>query len=55
MSGSAWAPLRNPSFRGLWIGGVLVNFAVSMQNLTMSNPRYEGFNKDGSHFVVTAK
>ena len=27
---------------------------VSTENLTMSNPRYEGFNKDGSKFVVTA-
>jgi LPS export ABC transporter protein LptC/lipopolysaccharide transport protein LptA len=29
--------------------------ALSTENLTMSNPRYEGFNKDGSKFVVTAK
>ena len=29
--------------------------AISTQNLTMSNPRYEGFNKDGSRFTVTAK
>lgn len=29
--------------------------AISTQNLTMSNPRYEGFNKDGSKFSVAAK
>jgi LPS export ABC transporter protein LptC/lipopolysaccharide transport protein LptA len=29
--------------------------AISTENLTMSNPRYEGFNKDGSKYVVTAK
>ncbi|MEQ1614946.1 MAG: LPS export ABC transporter periplasmic protein LptC [Hyphomicrobiaceae bacterium] len=29
--------------------------AISTQNLTMSNPRYEGFNKDGSRFTVAAK
>ena len=29
--------------------------AISTQNLTMSNPRYEGFNKDGSKFTVAAK
>ncbi len=29
--------------------------AVSTENLTMSNPRYEGFNKDGSKYDVTAK
>jgi len=33
MSDSAWAPLRTPAFRTLWIGGILVNFAVWMQNL----------------------
>lgn len=31
------------------------SIAVSTQSLTMSNPRYEGFNKDGSKFNVTAK
>lgn len=31
------------------------SIAVTTQNLTMSNPRYEGFNKDGSRFSVTAK
>ncbi len=29
--------------------------SLSTENLTMSNPRYEGFNKDGSKFAVTAK
>jgi LPS export ABC transporter protein LptC/lipopolysaccharide transport protein LptA len=28
---------------------------ISTKELTMSNPRYEGFNKDGSKFTVTAK
>lgn len=28
--------------------------AISSENLTMSNPRYEGFNKDGSKYDVTA-
>ena len=31
------------------------SIAISTQNLTMANPRYEGFNKDGSKFNVTAK
>ncbi len=25
------------------------------ENLAMDNPRYEGFNQDGGHYVVTAK
>ena len=29
--------------------------SLSSENLAMSNPRYEGFNKDGSKFAVTAK
>ena len=29
--------------------------ASSPTNLTMDNPRYEGFNKDGGTYVVTAK
>ncbi len=28
---------------------------LSTENLTMANPRYEGFNKDGSKFTVAAK
>ncbi len=28
---------------------------ITADNLKMENPRYEGFNKDGSRFVVTAK
>ena len=28
---------------------------LTTENLSMANPRYEGFNKDGSKFVVTAK
>ncbi|MGH6815707.1 MAG: LPS export ABC transporter periplasmic protein LptC [Hyphomicrobiaceae bacterium] len=33
----------------------LGNIKISTDNLTMENPRYEGFNKDGSKYVVTAK
>ena len=29
--------------------------SISSDNLSMANPRYEGFNKDGSKFTVTAK
>jgi LPS export ABC transporter protein LptC len=33
----------------------LPSLELSTENLTMSNPKYEGFNKDGSKFTVTAK
>lgn len=29
--------------------------SLSTENLSMANPRYQGFNKDGSKFTVTAK
>ncbi len=39
------------------IGGVTMSAppSFSSDNMSMSNPRYEGFNKDGGKFVVTAK
>ena len=31
--GSAWAPFRNKAFRGLWLGGAVVNLAIWMQTV----------------------
>lgn len=31
--GSAWAPFRNRAFRGLWLGGAVVNLAIWMQTV----------------------
>ncbi len=33
---SAWAPLRNPAFRGLWLANVVSNVGSWMQNTAMS-------------------
>lgn len=39
------------------IGGVTMSAppTFSTENMSMANPRYEGFNKDGGKFIVTAK
>jgi lipopolysaccharide transport protein LptA/LPS export ABC transporter protein LptC len=44
--------------RSIKIGGGTVTagpVALSTENLTMQNPRYEGFNKDGSRYFVGAR
>ncbi|MFA5900850.1 MAG: LPS export ABC transporter periplasmic protein LptC, partial [Hyphomicrobium sp.] len=40
-----------------WVEGMpgLVIPRIMPDNLTMDNPRYEGFNKDGGAYVITAK
>jgi lipopolysaccharide transport protein LptA/LPS export ABC transporter protein LptC len=40
-----------------WVAGIpkLTIPRIIPDNLTMDNPRYEGFNKDGGTYVVTAK
>lgn len=44
--------------RSVKVGGGVVTVgpvALSTDNLTMQNPRYEGFNKDGSRYFVNAR